>query len=152
MLYDECFRQEVEALRWHLIGKYPHTTINGRDVSLHHFVWQLSGRPLPEAPLTIDHANRTPLDNRLENLRAATKTLQAMNKTTKTRALPTGVLFVGSYRKDSFPAGRPYKAQVVHEGRQYHCGYHATPEEASAAYEKKREELMSLELSLSSPE
>jgi hypothetical protein len=117
-------------------------------MSLHHFVWQLSGRPLPERPLTIDHCNRDPKDNRLENLRIATQQLQNYN--TKDRPRPTHELPRGVYFfKDR---AKPFAAKIMSRGRQIYCGYHATPEEASAAYEKKREELMSLELSLSSPE
>jgi hypothetical protein len=116
--------------------------IERKKVRLHQFVWALSGRPLPERPLTLDHANRNRADNRLENLRLATKSLQSQNSKNRERNLPRGV----------YKNGGRYGAMARSHGKAIHLGTYATPEEASAAYEKKREELMSLELSLSSPE
>ena len=149
MLYDECFRREVESRRWYFVGDpgYLATKIDGRNIKMHNFIWNLYGRPLPDAPLTIDHANRNKLDNRLENLRIATPSLQAMNshRPKQTSSLPRGVC-----RQNS--GAKPYQAQIGVRNKRVSLGYFATPEEASAAYEKKREELMSLELSLSYPE
>jgi hypothetical protein len=112
----------------------------------------LSGRPMPEKPFSIDHINQDKLDNRLENLRVASRTLQALNTTSygqgrKKANLPRGVYFRGHK-----PLKKPYQACIHHHGKSFGLGYHTTPEEASAAYEKKRSELMSLECSLSSPE
>ena len=156
VVVDECFRREVDARRWYLVGgsrgrPYLATKIDGRNIKMHHFIWNLSGRPLPEAPLTIDHANQNKLDNRLENLRVATTSLQAINRPSQSRGagLPRGV-----FRQNN--GTRPYQAQVSIGGKRVSLGYFATPKEASAAYEAKRDELLAIEveksLSLSSPE
>ena len=112
---------------------------------MHRFVWELSGRPLPEKPLSIDHINRNPLDNRLENLRIASQSLQCLNKRRSWKKydhLPTGV-----YLSKRSPT-KPYMAIATHKGKQVCCGHHATPEEASAAYEKKKAELIAIECSV----
>jgi hypothetical protein len=150
---DECFQEKVGNLIWRLRGGYAVTrrTENGRvkKIPLHNFIWELSGRTLPALPLTIDHCNRDPKDNRLENLRIATPSLQALNQKDRPKksGLPRGVSFV-PFNGNGKPRVRPYAAKAAGK----FIGNFATPEEASAAYEKKREELMSLELSLSSPE
>jgi len=146
LLLDECFRVSVESMSWHLVnGRY---LAHAGGLLLHQFIWKLAGRPLPEHPLSIDHSNQNKLDNRLENLRIATRQLQAYNTGNtkrKTHNLPRGVYWDGRKKK-------PYFAKICHRGKQLDCGYYSTPEEAAAAYEKKRAELMSLECSLSSPE
>jgi hypothetical protein len=154
---DECFGDQVGKLIWTLRKGYAvnRRTENGKikKVPLHDLVWELSGRPAPKFPMTIDHCNRDPKDSRLENLRIATPSLQALNtrKPTGKYGLPAGVSFVefnGSGKKRA----KPYAARIRHRDKRTFIGMFTTPEEASAAYEKKRAELISLECSLSSPE
>jgi hypothetical protein len=140
-IVDECFREAVEARSWCRSGNgyWVHGGSKKRRERclLHQFVWQLSGRTLPVRPLSIDHINRDTSDNRLENLRIATQTLQNYNTRPRKRArheLPRGVYWMEG-------RDRPYAAKVCHRGRQIYCGYHATPEEASAAVDAKRTEL-----------
>jgi hypothetical protein len=145
-LVDECFREEVEKYRWSLCKGYLQRAVpvydgSGKYVSTrreqqHVFVWSLAGRPLPSGQLTIDHSNGNPLDNRLENLRLATKRLQSLNCRKKRKGdLPRGVLHYGRLKS------RPYRAQIAHAS----LGYFATPEEASAAYEAELARQMSIE-------
>jgi hypothetical protein len=136
-LVDECFRAEVEKHNW-CAGQSGYVMATGgplRNQRLHRHVWRLSGRPMPESPLTIDHINRDPADNRLENLRVATARLQKLNRrgwraARANHSLPRGV------NQNPRSSARPYFSQIVDEAgvRQY-LGSFATPEEASAAYE-----------------
>lgn len=52
--------------------------INGKTAGIHIHIWTTLVGPIPEK-LSIDHINRDPLDNRLENLRLADRYLQAHN-------------------------------------------------------------------------
>jgi hypothetical protein len=130
-LVDECFRAEVEAKKWcRRRDGYLSRAVGRGTVLMHQHVWQLAGRPLPELPLTIDHINSNPSDNRLENLRIATQRLQNLNQVPKARSsgLPRGVL----------RSRKRYMAQIGVGGKSTYIGSYDTPEEASAAYEEAR--------------
>lgn len=86
---DVQFVEECEQYRWTIqwrsgqrsgYPKYARARVNGRDVKLQLFVWDLSGRSLPVYPLTLDHVNRDIFDNRLSNLRIATRSQQSVNQ------------------------------------------------------------------------
>ena len=98
---------------------------------LHRFIWRLSGRELPEGrSVTIDHINRDSNDNRLENLRLATRSMQNLNRAMQRKdGLPRGV------RVNQAASGRSYSAVTRMGGEGRTIGCYATPEEASAAYE-----------------
>jgi hypothetical protein len=95
---------------------------------LHNFVWLLAGRPMLPEGITLDHINRDRSDNRLENLRPATRRLQNLNRQRpRASGLPRGV-----YRDSVAYRSKPFQAQI--DARR-HIGRFLTPEEASAAYE-----------------
>lgn len=89
-----------------------------------HLAWLLSHEQWPHP--TIDHKNRDPSDDRLLNLRVATKRQQVGNMRQKKpeRGLPKGVQ---SY-KDRFTA----KIRIA--GKQQYLGIFQTAEAAHAAY------------------
>ena len=95
-------------------------------VLLHRYLWE--GK-YGEAPAVIDHINGNPKDNRFSNLRAATSSLNALNRKNQSKSgLPKGV----TYKK--WCPNRPYQALLQHKGKQRSLGCFATPEEAAAAY------------------
>ena len=137
-LVDECFRQEVEKHGWLPSDGYWQRRYTARDEDgrvtgrkrqfLHNSIWLLAGRPLLPEGVTLDHANRDRADNRLENLRPATRRLQNLNRRLPRRSgLPRGV-----YRDGTTFRSRPFQAQI---DTRRHIGRFATPEEAAAAYE-----------------
>lgn len=84
----------------------------------------------------IDHKDRNPLNNQRSNLRSATGSQNRHNcglPSTNT----TGVKGVWFDRKTG-----KYRAQIRVKGERFSLGYFDTLEEAAAAVQHKREELM----------
>lgn len=74
----------------------------------------------------IDHINRQRADNRISNLREATRGQNVHNRIVKNK---TG--FRGVYLSES---KKKWYAQIKINGKSQHLGFFNTPEEASAAY------------------
>jgi hypothetical protein len=156
-LVDECFREAVSREQWgmepngYLHRRYTardeHGRVTGRKRQfMHNFVWMLSGRPALPAGMTLDHINRNPADNRLENLRPATGRLQNLNRIMPRRSqhgMPRGVRCdTTTFRR------RPFQAFFLDSSGRRTLGRFATAEEASAAYEKALASAIEQELSL----
>jgi hypothetical protein len=80
-------------------------------------------------PTHIDHINGNPSDNRLVNLRLATRSQNLCNRSrtkTKLSQLPKGV----------FRAGKKFSAAITAQGKLYRLGHYNTPEQASVAYQE----------------
>jgi len=74
-LVSEEDYQNVKQYRWYISCGYVQGRVNGKVISLHHFIM---GKP--EKGLIVDHINQNRLDNRRENLRFATLKLNAHNR------------------------------------------------------------------------
>lgn len=83
----------------------------------------------------VDHINRQKLDNRLSNLRAATKRENIANAGVS-KSNKSGYKGVNYY-----PQSSSYKAQIMEFGKKKHIGYYATPEEAALAYNIRSREI-----------
>lgn len=97
----------------------------GEKVYIHRLVWQLLRGPIP-AGMEIDHINGQRADNRIENLRAVTRSINLKNK----RATPLNV--TGHRGVTQLPDGR-FLARVWSDGRAVRVGIFPTPEQAGAA-------------------
>ena len=132
---DECFADEVKKHSWTYCLKgrrYLQARIKQKFVTLHRFIWSLSGRS--DCGM-IDHIDGNKFNNTLENLRSATDVLNAANKHRRKKTalnLPEGV-----FRKN----GR-FGSQLQHRNHKSHIGMFDTAEEASAAYQNAKEILI----------
>lgn len=99
--------------------------INRRRYLAHRLAWFYVHQEWP--PNEVDHINMVQTDNRIANLRLATKTLNRANQRVRVDS-KSGLKGVG-YTKKS-PKGLPWRARVKNRV----VGYFATPEEAHAAY------------------
>lgn len=83
----------------------------------------------------VDHENGRTLDNRRSNLRFATGSQNAANRSSQSSSSSPykGVTY--------FKANRKWGAVVIHQGKRHFLGLHDTPEQAAHAYDDKAREL-----------
>lgn len=116
--------------------------IEGRHYRAHRIAWALHHGCWPEGEL--DHQNRNPSDNRIENLRKATAYQQKFNQklsVTNTSGYRGIVRLKDDPRKKS-PRKKRWYARIRDNGKTIALGLYETPQEASAAYEKAAKEML----------
>lgn len=99
-------------------------------VLAHRLAWLLTHRAMPDGE--IDHKNGDRTDNRLCNLRAATRTENSRNQQMHSDN-KSG--FKGVHKRN-----RKFRAEIMHEGKKVHLGYFVTAQEAHDAYCKAARE------------
>lgn len=88
--------------------------------------------PNPEALPDVDHRNGDKADNRVENLRWATKSTNGLNRHRTFGAVPKlGVA-------ESASETNPFRASLCVDGKKRHLGVFATAEAAHRAYLKAK--------------
>lgn len=100
-------------------------SVFGRRYRAHRLAWAIVHGSWPT--LEIDHINGDRSDNRLENLREATRAENSRNARGK-----RGYLKGATYNKK---AGR-WQAQIMKDGRTTFLGHYDTPEQAHEAYKQ----------------
>jgi len=108
---------------------YLRTSIGYTRISNHWIVWMMHHGEWPSDQ--IDHINRIPTDNRIENLRLSNYRLNALNRGTSTRN-KSG--FVGVHLDRS-----KWCAMITRNAKAVYLGNFDTKEEAHAAYMAARE-------------
>jgi hypothetical protein len=115
---------------WHGAGKDRRYLVHcrgARSIYLHQAVWLYHHGYVPAM---LDHVNGDTRDNRIENLRECTNAQNQYNVPRKSNNTHghKGVVFHRACRS------RPWQAKIVVSGKVISLGYHATKEEAAAAY------------------
>lgn len=105
---------------------YRFINTQGRPYKEHRLAWLYVHGEWPSGE--IDHANRNPGDNRLVNLRVATRSQNAANMVGARRAASG---FKGVYKHKN---GQSWFSQISVASRSKFLGRFPTPEEAHAAY------------------
>lgn len=95
-------------------------------IRMHQAVWERHNGPIPDG-LTIDHADRDTLNDRLSNLRLATRSQQKQNQG-RYRNNTSG------YRGVHKHAGK-WQARIPVDGTRISLGHFPTPVEAARAYD-----------------
>lgn len=95
--------------------------INKDAFFVHRLIWKLVHN---EEPAEVDHKDRDPSNNRLNNLRAATGAENRQNRRSPQSRLPKGVS----------PNHTGFQAQIAVDKRKIYLGTYRTVAEAQAAY------------------
>ena len=107
---------------------------DGRIYQAHRVVWLLERGEWPSGQ--IDHINGDRLDNRVENLRDVSGSINTQNQRRPQKNNKGG--YLGVYYQKLTPS-RPWAACISIDGRRVTLGRYDTPEQAHAAYvEAKR--------------
>lgn len=104
---------------------------NGKEYRAHRIIWSLFYGEIPEGCL-IDHIDGNRSNNKIENLRLATREQNNVNRRkVGDNKLPKGVS----------KSGNMFRVRITSKGITYCLGSYSTVEEAQKAYETKAEEL-----------
>jgi hypothetical protein len=111
---------------------YRIVVVNGRQYMEHRLIWIMHGNDPVEM---LDHIDGDQLNNKIENLRAATNSQNQRNQ--KLRKDSTsgikGVSWISAYKR--------WAGQVWHKGKLYRAGYFKDKDECAAAVRELRESL-----------
>jgi hypothetical protein len=111
---------------------YRQFKINGKVMSVARLV-AMAFLPNPEGLAEVDHVDRNPLNNHVDNLRWASRSLNLLNRRTWGDSCYRGVTWHKQCRK--------YMARIQHQGMLVHLGTYETPEEAASVYDFHAREL-----------
>jgi hypothetical protein len=98
---------------------YRRIKINRKGYLEHHIVWCFFRGEWPQEKAEIDHINRDPADNRIENLRLVNQKTNSQNRIGK------------GYSKMS---NGKYQARIIVDKHFVNLGVYETPEEAGQKY------------------
>lgn len=111
---------------------YIRVRVLGREYRAHRIIWEMFNGPIP-TDMLIDHKDGDVYNNRIDNLRLATRQQNNANSSGEShRILPKGVTKTTSGR---------FRAKLTYKGHTYSLGTFNTPEEAYSAYIGKNIEL-----------
>lgn len=113
-----------------LSNGYVSVKLDQQGLMVHRVAWALTHGRWPIGD--IDHRDGNPSNNRLDNLREATRSENMQNRRVAQSNSRSGRL--GVWRSNRQNLKKPWKAVVVTGGKAVHVGYFASEEEAQSAY------------------
>lgn len=122
---SQLARAGSAAGRVNMTTGYVEIQIDGTRYKAHRLAWLYCHGVMPDKQ--IDHINSNRTDNRITNLRVATRSQNQQN-TGLTKANKSG-------RKGVYFRDGKWLAQAQINGKKYHLGRHKTIDEASRTYE-----------------
>ena len=130
-----CGRAEKGAIAGstNAIG-YIQIQVDGKNYLAHRLAWLYIHGVFPTSD--IDHINGNRADNRLANLREATRSENKQNQRNANCNNSSGT-FGATWHKQT----KKWKAQIMLNGKNYHIGLYDTKEEAHMAYKNAKLEL-----------
>lgn len=137
IIVDDCDYSTLSQVSWGINSSgYARRTIR-KPENPSGFGCELMHRVILNTPegLETDHINGNRLDNRRENLRPATRSLNVTHRRKKLKAHTSR--YIGVEFSPKLKA-RPWAARVTIDGIRYHLGMYGTEEEAA----KARDEFM----------
>lgn len=149
LIYDPdtgVFRWRIDMGRRYKAGRiaghvnprkgYRRIMIEQKAYPAHHLAWLWTYGKFPKDE--IDHINLNEDDNRISNLREATRSQNNGNRGISPK---NSSGFKGVWYEPKSSRNKPWRAKVKHNGIQYYLGNFTTPEEAHQAYADKAREL-----------
>jgi hypothetical protein len=125
---DSRFYESLVAMGpWQYTKGYAQKRHNGSTVKMHRIIWKLAGRRLPRQ---LDHRDLNKLNNRLRNLRPATRSQNIHHRGPSCRNTS------GFKGVDYQPRCKKWRAQIMVRGKHKTVGYFDTPKDAARAYDK----------------
>lgn len=111
---------------------YARISPGGKSLPMHRIIYMLLKGVISDSESPIDHINQNKLDNRIENLRLATRSKNSANKKLKSNK--------SGYR-GVYPHFDKWIAQISIDGKVKALGRYTTKEEAALAYNQAALEL-----------
>ena len=131
---DGCLYWKKHRKNWVKVGqaaglktpkRYVDVRVDSKMMRAHRIIFAMHNGYFPEM---VDHINGIKTDNRIENLRACTRSQNAQNKT-KTKET-----------RNTFVKDGRYGVALMVNKKQIHIGYFDSQEEANVAAKKARKE------------
>jgi hypothetical protein len=123
-----------EAGYLHPLG-YRRVLFQRNSYLVHRVIWLLVHGEWPS--MDVDHINGVKTDNRIENLRLVTKSINGQNQRSPKVSSQTGKLGVSKSNRKA----KPFKTSIFVNGRAIHLGYFSSADDAHTAYLKAKREM-----------
>jgi len=121
-MVDEDDYQKVSKYKWHMhTGGYAVTKVKNKSLYMHRIIMNA------QKGIEIDHINNNKLDNRKENLRAVSRSINMRNRFGHKDS--NSQLLGVSFKKDK----QKWQARIYVEGKHIHIGYFNNPLDAKLA-------------------